>query len=393
MYIYIREPGHLHMKPRLAEIFSMSNSCPSITGEFWEGVCGEPRSISPRGNPASLRQNISRCSFIRDGSLAPELTARIRRCALAITREPYSIDDIQQEVMIRLLNIPRDRWEAVTHKDAYVIKIAQNVSRTWLKKRRARDFKHRVLMNTELHKLEGPPTDVAGAACAVDDLVRILKPLGPECAEVFVRVRLDGWLADDEEHYRVFRRLFDRWCGTSSYSTELGRAGSAIDAAMEWRDFIFNDLLYRVGDPLVAKALLRDTYRRYVLLGTADLQHSQSVRACLWCLSRSVAAAHSQDVNENFELGEQWGLRVDAGLPAEGAVCSPLEQTMIALERLQGLPKRQREILSLSTAHHYTVKGTARKLGISPASVKAAMESAVRTIRSLVRADIDVEAS
>ena len=47
-------------------------------------------------------------------------------------------------------------------------------------------------MNTELHKLEGPPTDVAGAACAVDDLLRILQPLGPECAEVFVRVRLYG---------------------------------------------------------------------------------------------------------------------------------------------------------------------------------------------------------
>lgn len=47
-------------------------------------------------------------------------------------------------------------------------------------------------MNTEGHKLAGQATDVAGAASGVDALIHILQPLGPECAEVFSRVRLYG---------------------------------------------------------------------------------------------------------------------------------------------------------------------------------------------------------
>jgi len=70
---------------------------------------------------------------------------------------------------------------------------------------------------------------------------------------------LDRWRADNEEHSRVFRRVFDTWCGTGPLSTrdravpapgeplersqKPERTGSAIDAAMAWRDLIFQDLV------------------------------------------------------------------------------------------------------------------------------------------------------
>lgn len=173
----------------------MPNKCTTAPEALWEldyrGV-DAPQSASPKAAPAPLRARVSRYAFIRDGMLAPELIKRIRTCAMAITGEQHSIDDIQQEVLLRLLKMERHEWETIECQEAYVIAMARNVSRTWLRKRRENVFKYRKFMNTELHKLEGPPTDVAGAACAADDLLRILQPLGPECAEVFVRVRLYG---------------------------------------------------------------------------------------------------------------------------------------------------------------------------------------------------------
>lgn len=197
--------------------------------------------------------------------------------------------------------------------------------------------------------------------------------------------QLDQWRAESAVHQQVFAQFFDKWCGGTDH------AGSAIDAAMAYRDFVFTTLLSRVGDPSTANELLKETYRSFLLLNRTPLQHPESIRACLLCLSRSVAAPHARKDHESPDPGERWGLRVDASSIPPQTSYAGLQQSQLALESLQELPRRQREILTLSIAHFHTVKGIAKRLEISRETVLAEMASAVRTIRNVIRAALGVE--
>ena len=193
-------------------------------------------------------------------------------------------------------------------------------------------------------------------------------------------LQLDQWRAESEEHQQVFAKFFDKWCGSREH------VGSAIDAAMACRDFVFAALVCRVGDHSTANELLKKTYQSFLLLNRTRLLHPESVRACLLCVSRSVATACARKDEENPDPGDRWGLRVDATRIPTPASYSRLQQSQRVLESLRELPRRQREILTLSTAHYYTVKGIASRLQISRATVMAEMASAVRTIRNIIRA-------
>jgi len=132
---------------------------------------------------------VSHCPYIWDEPLPLWLIARIRAYGMAIIRDPNSVDDVEQEVKEKLLNMPRPMWDAIPDKVPYVLAIARYVSRDWLRKELTLKFKHRSFMDTQQQKIEGPPIDLADAACAVGDLMRLLEPFGQECAEAFVRVR------------------------------------------------------------------------------------------------------------------------------------------------------------------------------------------------------------
>jgi DNA-directed RNA polymerase specialized sigma24 family protein len=131
------------------------------------------------------------CPYIRDGDLPPELIRRVRACAGAITGDRHAVDDIQQQVYKKLLSVPRDRWDTIKHKWGYVIRIAQNESRTWLKRARRGTPKPGGFMNSELFELNAGPT-ASGAAWDIEELIRLFKPLGRECAEAYILVRLYG---------------------------------------------------------------------------------------------------------------------------------------------------------------------------------------------------------
>jgi RNA polymerase sigma factor (sigma-70 family) len=159
-----------------------------------QGVDDDRGSDSTVSGHAATPEDVGLWRCIREERLVllRALSDRIRRCAMAITGDRDWIDDIEQEVNEKVMKIPQKSWDAISHKEAYVIAIARNVSKTWLTQAIARNSKHRSLKNMEQHKVEGPLADLSGPACAVDDLVRILRPLGDDCAQVFVRVRLFG---------------------------------------------------------------------------------------------------------------------------------------------------------------------------------------------------------
>lgn len=133
---------------------------------------------------------MTKLPYILDGGPPAELVAKIRACARTARCHPRLVDDVVQEVCLRLLGMPRERWLAIINQESYLRVMTRNVSNTWWRRRQRQDSKHESLMNSEKHKVEGPPADVADAACARADLLRMLEPLGPECAEVFIRSRL-----------------------------------------------------------------------------------------------------------------------------------------------------------------------------------------------------------
>jgi len=130
------------------------------------------------------------CPYIWDGVPPAEVVAKIRTCARLINRDPDAIDDIVQEVFLKLLAMPRHRWNTISNKEAYLSGMAYNISCTFRRRHLARASTLRSYMTIDNNKGEGPLRDLSDPACAVDDLLRVLEPLDPECAEVFVRVRL-----------------------------------------------------------------------------------------------------------------------------------------------------------------------------------------------------------
>jgi RNA polymerase sigma factor (sigma-70 family) len=135
--------------------------------------------------------------YIRDEQLPEAMIARIKACAKAITRDSDALDDIVQEVQVGLLRLTRAQWDQIEFKEGYVIHVARNASRTWLREQTARNSRHEKFMWHEQHKTAGPVKDLSGPACAAEDLARFLQPLGVRCAEAYIRVRFWGQRASE----------------------------------------------------------------------------------------------------------------------------------------------------------------------------------------------------
>ena len=174
----------------------MPNKDPPEIGAPPDEVCQAEDKLKPvsavSGNAPALAAAGYHCPYIWDEPLPQRLITRIRAHALAIIRKQHAVDDVEQEVKVKLLKMPRAMWDAIPQKEPYVLAIARNVSRDWLRKELILHFKRRSFMDTQKYKLEGQSADLSDPACAVGDLMRILEPFGVECAEAFVRVKFFG---------------------------------------------------------------------------------------------------------------------------------------------------------------------------------------------------------
>jgi len=139
-----------------------------------------------------LAQEIRPCPYIRDGDFPPDLIRKIKACAVAITGDRNAADDILQQVRLKLLGVSKDTWDAVTRKWGYVIVIAQNESRSWLRRAQREELRRRRFMNRELFNIDAASTGPSGAPWDIQDLIRLFKPLGRERAEAYIRVRIYG---------------------------------------------------------------------------------------------------------------------------------------------------------------------------------------------------------
>lgn len=91
---------------------------------------------------------------------------------------------------MKLSTVDRKRWdEEITRKWGYVIRIAQNESRTWLQREARQRGK---VTSRKPHELEAKPMERAIPDWDIKELKRLLEPLGSECAEVFIRVWIFG---------------------------------------------------------------------------------------------------------------------------------------------------------------------------------------------------------
>jgi DNA-directed RNA polymerase specialized sigma24 family protein len=129
------------------------------------------------------------CSYIRDEELPDELRRRVRACAMAITHNREAVKEIEQQVKLKLLTVDRQRWEQVGHKWGYVIRIAQNESRTWLRCERRQLG---TVMSRKPHEREVNPINRAVPDWDIKALQRLLGPLDRECAEVVIRAWVFG---------------------------------------------------------------------------------------------------------------------------------------------------------------------------------------------------------
>jgi DNA-directed RNA polymerase specialized sigma24 family protein len=130
------------------------------------------------------------CPYIHDQELPGELLRRVRACAWAITHDHEGVKEVEQQVKMKLSTLDRKRWdEEITRKWGYVIRIAQNESRTWLQ-REARQRGN--LTSRKPHEPEGKLMERAIPDWDIKELKRLLEPLGHECAEVFIRVWIFG---------------------------------------------------------------------------------------------------------------------------------------------------------------------------------------------------------
>lgn len=149
----------------------------------------EQRSASALRVMESTSSDVLICSYIQDEDLPEELLRRVRACAMAITHDSEAIKEIEQQVKLKLLAVNRERWEQITRKWGYVIRIAQNESRTWLR----REARQRgSVIGRKPHELKASPPDGAVPDWGIEELRRLLGLLGRECAEVVIRVWLLG---------------------------------------------------------------------------------------------------------------------------------------------------------------------------------------------------------
>lgn len=150
----------------------------------------QPASASLDCGAEAESPDVCVCSYIHDEELPGELLRRVRACAWAITHDHEGVKEVEQQVKMKLSTVDRKRWdEEIARKWGYVIRIAQNESRTWLQ-REARQRGN--VTSRKPHELEGKPMERAIPDWDIKELKRLLEPLGHECAEVFVRVWIFG---------------------------------------------------------------------------------------------------------------------------------------------------------------------------------------------------------
>jgi DNA-directed RNA polymerase specialized sigma24 family protein len=158
---------------------AVSSEAPSL-GEF--------RGVAVSGECATEPESsdVCACPYIHDEELPDELLRRVRACAWAITHDPEAAKDIEQQVKLRLSTMDRERWNQITHKWGYVIGMARNESRTWL---RLEAQQPGGVMSRQPHELERKPMERAAPDW---DIKRLLEPFSRECAEAFYRVCVLG---------------------------------------------------------------------------------------------------------------------------------------------------------------------------------------------------------
>src|SRR5690349_8183240 len=104
----------------------MANKVTSDAGPA-QGACkedGEQPALAAAGSDGSAPGGLPECFYICDQDLSPELIKKIKACAAAITGDKNAVEDIAQQVRLKLLGVSRERWSQIANKPGYVMRVA-----------------------------------------------------------------------------------------------------------------------------------------------------------------------------------------------------------------------------------------------------------------------------